>query len=158
LIIVGPGLNQRTIKEQVSLLNIPPTILSLVSEKDYPFFQGKSILSLMADGIGGEEYVISEGCERDPKSVLPRAVNERISCRSLSWKYIYNYNGADELYSLTKDPAETVNLVNDEVEISKKFKQKIQEHLEKEKTQVIKIKEARRIKAVFKSKGLQRLR
>lgn len=157
LIIVGPGLNQRTIKEQVSLLNIPPTILSLVSKKDYPFFQGKSILSLMVDGVGGEEYVISEGCVEDRKSVLPRAVNERISCRSLSWKYIHNYNGADELYSLTQDPAETVNLVNDKEEISKNFKQKIQEHLEREKALVIRLKEARRIKAIVKSKGLKKI-
>lgn len=154
LIIAGPELNQRIIKEQVSLLSIPPTILSLVSKENSEFYQGKSLYPLLLGGVGGEEYVISEGCQKNVSSESPRAINKRISCRSLFWKYIYNYAGQEELYSLAQDPGETMNLVNDEREIAQNFKQKILEHLEREKILVRRLKEAHRIKTIAKSKGL----
>ena len=152
LIIVGPELNKCIIKEQCSLLSLPPTILSLTLKDSFPDFQGKDLSPLMVHGVGGEKYVISEGCEKNEKSNTPRAINKKISCRTLSWKYIYNYNGKEELYSLTEDPRERVNVVDEEREVVKEFRKKILEHLKMEEVVVRRMKEVKRIREVAKMK------
>ena len=152
LIIAGPGLKRRIIEEQVSLLSLPPTILSLVSKENPPFFQGKSLFPVMASGVGGEEYVISEGCEKNPGSDMPKAIDQKISCRTLFWKYIYNYDGKEEIYSLSEDPGERLNVINEEKERAKDFRRKVLEHLEREERIVGKIKEAQKVRELVKRK------
>jgi arylsulfatase A-like enzyme len=154
LIIAGPGLKPCKITEQVSLLSLPPTILSLAVNKKSPDFLGHDLLSLMEHGTGGEDYVICEGCQKDKPPNDGRAINKKIACRTHSWKYIYSEDGREELYNLPLDPEEKTNLRDQETNIAKHLKQKITEHLEMEEKVAAKIKEKKRIKERIKHQSL----
>lgn len=147
-------MNACKIKRQVSLLSLPPTILSLTMNRNFSDFLGKDKVPLIKYGIGGEEYVISEGCEKNKNLAGPKAINKRISCRSQLWKYIYNYDGKEELYSLTEDPRERLNVVDEEKRIAKDFRKKILEHLKTEEATARRMKEAKRVRELIKKKGL----
>ena len=150
LVIAGPGLNPRKITKQVSLLNLPPTILSVAINGKYPDFLGHDLLALMKYDRDGEEYVICEGCERGKPPNNHRARDKKIACRTHAWKYIYNNNGTEELYDLRHDPEEKSNLKNFEVNVAEDLKQRIFKHLEMEDKIAAVIKEKRRIKGRIK--------
>ena len=52
------------------------------------------------------------------------------SIRTSKWKYIYNENKPDELYSLEADPKETQNIIDVEPKIAAELKAKIMAHIE----------------------------
>lgn len=151
LIIVGPGFNPRKITEQVSLLSLAPTILSLTMNGKFANFLGNDLLPLMKHGIDGEDYVICEGCERDKPPYDFRARDKKIACRTRSWKYIYGEDGREELYDLLHDPMEKSNLRDRKVNVAENLKQKILEHLKMEERMAAVIKEKRRIRERIKA-------
>jgi len=155
LIIVGPDLNPRKITEQVSLLNLAPTILSVAINGKYADFLGHDLLTLMKYGRGGEEYVICEGCESGKPPNNYRAIDKKIACRTHAWKYIYSEDGTEELYDLLHDPAEKSNLMNLEISIAEDLKHKILKHVEMEERITEIIKEKRRIKEKIKKSILK---
>ncbi len=103
LIICGPDIDKRSIvEEQVSLLDVPPTIIDLLGIKKVESFHGNSLLSLIEGEHRRQEstYVISEEIDS-------------FSCRTTSWKYIRHYrSNTHELYNLKSDPSEKTNLAN----------------------------------------------
>lgn len=154
LIIVGPGLEARNITQQVSLLSLAPTILSLTGNQRPSSFMGDDLLSLMRYDKNGEEYVISEGCEKSKSPDSPRAVNKKMACRSHCWKYIYNEDGREELYDLLSDPQEKCNLRELESNLAEDLKKKISEHVAMEERVANLIKEKRRIRELIRGTGI----
>jgi len=110
LIIAGPGIEGSTvIKQQVSLIDLAPTITDLVGIENPGSFQGKSLLQT----IEGREDIVA-----DTISVyLNHALRQRnIAYRISGWKYILTENLgeghmlSEEIYDLENDLGETNNL------------------------------------------------
>jgi len=111
LIVCGPGIKPGTIiDDQVSLLDVAPTILDLLKCNAPETFQGTSLVPL----IKGEEknmrsYVVSEELVNGVKM---------FSCRTNNWKYILaiteNGKKKEEMYNLNLDPIETRNVIGEE--------------------------------------------
>ena len=99
---------KKIISQQVSLMDIAPTILEIAG-LEIPFYaQGKSLLPLFKkDKIMLHPYIVS--------SKFPQK-----SIRSEEWKLIYN-GSTYELYDLTKDPQEHMNVINEEKKIYEKM-------------------------------------
>ncbi len=110
LIMAGPGIKAGTrVKEQVSLIDLPPTITEFAGIKKFAGFRGQSLLGL----IRGEETV-----SRDTISTLIIGNKQRkMAYRTSGWKYIRTENmdeigvtALEELYNLSDDPGEMRNL------------------------------------------------
>ncbi|MHC1582206.1 MAG: sulfatase [Candidatus Syntropharchaeia archaeon] len=110
LVMVGPQIKSIEIDHQISLLDLPPTILDLLRIKIPDIFMGRSLIPLL-NGNKMENYTcvsqtghIDKIYRMDPKAI-------KISYRTNKWKYIYNASGKDELYNLEYDPKEKNNLL-----------------------------------------------
>lgn len=145
LIIVGPGLKSRTITQQISLLDLAPTILDIVGIEKPKTFVGDSLLGLMK-GSGtesGEFGAISEtdvplGTSRLRGSQKRLDAKRRvISFRTEKWKYIYTEGGQDELYCLETDPGERENLIDAEPETATELRSKIMAHIQFEERKAL---------------------
>jgi arylsulfatase A-like enzyme len=145
LIIVGPGLKRRIITQQVSLLDLAPTILDIVGIEKPRSFLGDSLLGLMR-GSGTELGRLGAISETD---VLPAGLRLRgdqkrldakrrvISFRTDKWKYIYTEGGQDELYCLETDPGERENLIDTQPETAAKLRGKIVAHIQFEESKAL---------------------
>ncbi len=139
-----------TVRQQVSHLDLAPTILDLQGIDKVGSFQGKTLLPLIRGKAVSTEDIISI-------SIDHTSGERAFSCRSGSWKFIMNENGGEELYNLQSDPAETMNLLDSEREKGGELKSKILEdisHIQGEKEQLIKVKIKEKVK---KLKGSGRI-
>jgi arylsulfatase A-like enzyme len=115
LIISGGVVENHTIKNQVSLLDLAPTILDL-SNIDIPeTMSGKSLSEIAQGGQPTTKYALSETTVKK----LGEDIGRTISCRSSNnKKLIYNEDDPEwtksefEFYDLNTDPNETQNLFN----------------------------------------------
>jgi arylsulfatase A-like enzyme len=138
LIIAGPGFKGQVISQQVSLLDLAPTILDILEIKKPKGFIGNTLVELV-DGNNkkvGNLGAISE-TPRDKRSLLRMQTKPRldidqtkISLRTGKWKYIYANGKQDELYCLEDDPKETHNIIDIEPEIASKLRTRITAHIE----------------------------
>ncbi len=100
---------KKIITQQVSLIDITPTILEMAKLNIPDYVQGKSLLSLFKkDKLDLHPYVYTS---RFPQKTI----------RSENWKLIFN-GSTYELYNIAKDSQEQYNLVNDEKEIFMEMK------------------------------------
>jgi len=116
LIMAGPGIGAgHRVGEQVSLIDLPPTIAEMAGQKDVSGFHGRSLLGLM----NGEEMA----SRATVSTFLIGHKQRKIAYRRQGWKYICTSNlregrapTSEEVYNLADDPAETRNLhgLNDE--------------------------------------------
>ncbi len=118
LIIHGPGFNERAvIKELVSLMDMPATILDLAGARRPALFNGRSVAKLAQGRAEGWENAVFMQIS---ESQVGRAV------RTPDWKYAVSAPGGDGwrdmdadtyaeafLYDLKADPHEQHNLVAD---------------------------------------------
>jgi len=139
LIIVGPGIKNRVIREQISLIDLAPTVLDLLGIKKPQNFIGNSLLPLMkgmkvkpTDAISEEGRDKRTAASFNKKEAVFDPKKRKIAYRADGYKYIYTENGLDEFYDLRTDPKETRNLVGLEVEKARKFRSKIIEHIQME--------------------------
>jgi arylsulfatase A-like enzyme len=138
LIIAGPGFKGQVISQQVSLLDLAPTILDILEIKKPKGFIGNTLVELV-DGNNkkvGNLGAMSE-TPRDKRSLLRMQTKPRldidqtkISLRTGKWKYIYANGKQDELYCLEHDPKETHNIIDIEPEIASKLRTRITAHIE----------------------------
>jgi len=112
LIIAGPSIEGNTVvKQQVSLIDLAPTIMGIVGIRSPRSFQGRSLLSMIEGKEESEAGTIS--------TIVHFGMRQRevdIAYRIPGWKYIRteSLNGSspvvEEVYDLKKDPGETNNL------------------------------------------------
>ncbi len=120
LIMAGPGIKGGTlVKQQVSLVDLAPTIANLIGIDNAQGFQGESLLPV----IKGEREAIN-GTISTTFSPGRRLIAYRIP----SWKYILTERldasevvVAEEVYDLRSDPDETRNLHGLDVEKAERF-------------------------------------
>lgn len=100
LIVWRPGLVPAGARPQgyVHHIDVAPTILDLLGVEIPETIDGRSLLSLLADEWEGRDHYFTE------------AMGMRALTRG-GWKYIWHKCAADEMYDLTADPLEQVNLV-----------------------------------------------
>jgi arylsulfatase A-like enzyme len=133
LIISHPQLGRHLIRDQVSLLDIAPTIVDMLGLPQVKQFQGKTLLPLINGKEKREGGVISEASVFNKfkgMEVVPVDDPRIVSYRTQDWKYIYNERGQDELYHLENDPGETQNIIDAEPEITAELRAKIMAHIE----------------------------
>ena len=128
LIIAGPDLPNEKVENQVSHIDLAPTIMDLVGVKDEHFFLGSSLVSYIKSQRDiDEKNVISEYWYRNEIGY---------SLRTKRWKFIVTFNKATikkELYDLNNDPKEQINLAEDEKRITQKFVRCINKHIDIER-------------------------
>jgi arylsulfatase A-like enzyme len=162
LIIIGPGLPGQVISQQVSLLDLAPTILDMLEIEKPKAFLGNSLLPLITgnkvqpgdlQAISETDSTIDPAQPRPREALLQLDAHQRVvSFRTRKWKYIYNERGQDELYHLENDPKETQNIIDAEPDIATELRTKIMAHIEFEgrstpgETELIKAK-IRKLKA-----------
>jgi len=141
LVICGPGIEKNTvIKDQVSLLDIGPTIVDLLHIPKVKSFQGRSLLPLINGKDNTKRDVISEGSN-------PLIDNSKqFSFRTEEWKYILTLNEDNrqlkaELYNLHRDPGEKENLIEIEKTKAEEFRSKILNHIAMEERERVKTNE-----------------
>jgi len=124
LLISGPKIESGAIvKNQVSILDLAPTIVALAGLKQADTFYGKPMIPLMKGEGKATKGVISA-------AIPPGAERELIlAYRTPKWKYIRTESTvfpnsvlAEELYNLRDDPGETANLIGLETDEVRKFK------------------------------------
>jgi len=96
----------KIISQQVGLIDIMPTILSLAKIKPNFKMEGQSILPVIFGKKDSREYIFSEFCD---KAVCIHSI------RSNEWKLIHNITKDNYLlYNLKNDPLEHLDLQNKE--------------------------------------------
>lgn len=131
LIIYAPTrIPAKKITTPVSLMDIAPTIIDLMGIENNDSFQGKSLLPFI-DGYGNlsKNGIYSEDSTARNSTDLD-LTRRTVSYRTTEWKYIYYEYKEDELFHLTSDPQETINLVSTEKVIARELKEKILSHIE----------------------------
>lgn len=143
LIIVGPGLKAQVVSQQISLLDLAPTILDMIEIEKPKAFLGNSLLPLTGQNKlrTGNLEAISEADTTGNRLLNFETrrldTNQRmVSLRTAKWKYIYIEGGQDELYCLEDDSKETKNIINVEPDMAKELRGRIMAHIEFEEKSV----------------------
>lgn len=113
LIMAGPPLGEvrPVVKSQVSMVDLMPTLLEIAGADAPPGMRGQSLLSLMR----------SQGEEPPSRPAFSEGVRElpdRHAIRYQGFKVIHQpYQDQYEVYNLTADPGEQINLVSQPPEV-----------------------------------------
>lgn len=125
LVIAGESLPRKKVDNQVSLLDLGPTILELVGLEKSSGFLGKSLVPQIISQSTLERAVISEYESEGERGY---------SYRTKNWKYILTFNQEPriELYNLRKDATEQKNVANEKWSKTRTFERKIKGHISME--------------------------
>lgn len=111
LLIYAPNIKSKYIDQQINIMSIAPTILSMIGYSIPEYFEGESLFSL----ITGKPF-------SSDKNIFIERKNDIKAVRTNTWKYIRNfYNDTEELYNLEKDPLEENNVIQSQYDIAKKL-------------------------------------
>ena len=108
----------------VSAVDLPPTFLDYLGAAVLPKAHGRTLRGVISGGEGGSQAVFGE--RNEPKS--PAAAR---MVRTKEWKLCLMPRGAQELYNLTKDPDETLNVSDDPANagVVKALKERLRKHM-----------------------------
>lgn len=129
LAFIVPGLSsQGIISDQVTSLDVAPTLIELTGIKPSAQYLsqlwGKSLLPYLETGKGEAQDVFMETDYRD-------YTHKRGIRTADGWKYIMTMEtGAEELYNIKDDPAESKNVLAQNPDIASALKQKVIAHIE----------------------------
>lgn len=129
------GLYQsKKIDTPVGLIDIAPTILSLLKITKPKTFYGKSMLPLVGEETDTREGVISESAHYNFKDFTYNLRKSAYSYRGKKWKLILNnIIGKKELYNLEDDPYEQTNVLQSNRGVAKILTSKLAAHVRQEK-------------------------
>ncbi|MCW5738418.1 MAG: sulfatase-like hydrolase/transferase [Enhydrobacter sp.] len=106
--IRGPGMDPKTVSNPVSLLDIYPTLASLLGVTTPYALDGHDLTPVLTSSARPEEPAISAWNSPVVKGGEPRLV---VTVRTADYRPIRYWDGALELYDHRVDPYEQVNLV-----------------------------------------------
>jgi arylsulfatase A-like enzyme len=120
LVVYAPGVDPDTVDEQVSLLDIGPTIYDLLDVPVPDGVQGESLLSVVEGSRSDEDVAISTALS-----------GEMLACRTAEWKCFWQVeDDVVELYDLQNDPDELDDVSASNPEVVSRFRTLMEEHLE----------------------------
>jgi arylsulfatase A-like enzyme len=131
LIIAGPGMKAGcVVRGQVSLEDLPPTVIELIGLDKVATFHGESLMPLINGERKVDEGIISA-------VILPIVPKQLIiAYRRAEWKYIQTESLdtpevtlGEELYNLKDDPGETENLHGTPKKAAKQFELEAREKI-----------------------------
>lgn len=115
LIFAGPGIRVGRIDVPVdSALDSAATILDLAGVGVPPSYDGVSLLPRLREGTGAEELA---------ERVIPLRNGAWTGAVYKQWKYV-RYRDVDQLFDLSQDPHEAVNLADDQPELTRRLRAK----------------------------------
>jgi len=122
VILIAPQLNkQKKIKDQISTIDIFPTIFDIIGHSEYNInSRGKTLLPLINENGTHTSYAFIDSIGNNPKQHL----SNLIGIRTLEYKYWRNRNNKTKsvsLYNLEKDPLEEINIAQDNPKLIEKF-------------------------------------
>lgn len=124
LIFVGCNVpKEKKVHSDVSLINIPKTILGILEYDDIWGFEGGNLIN----NVKEEEILVSYNRELVEGKNAPEG--EVILLRKSGWKFIIRDDG-DELYNLDSDPNERKNLININQGVAAKLEKRLLEKVE----------------------------
>lgn len=128
LIINGLEIRKKE-ESPVGLIDLPPTLLSLLKITRPKTFYGKNLIPVIK-GETERSGVISETAQFNLSNYVYDYDKSVYSYRGKRWKLIIdNINEKIELYDLMKDPGEKNNLCNDEKDIMKDLSERLIYHI-----------------------------
>jgi len=121
VILIAPQLNkQKKIKDQISTIDIFPTIFDIIGHSEYNNnSRGKTLLPLINESGTNNSYSFIDSITN-----TPRPGSDLIGIRTLEYKYCRNRNSKTKsvyLYNLEKDPLEEINIAHDNPNLIEKF-------------------------------------
>ena len=116
----------RVVKEQVRLIDIMPTILDLVNIKKNKEIQGQSLAGILK---GEEKPEDRTAFSATRYAQIHFNWSEMQSWRTRDWKYIKSTE--PELYNISKDPGEMVNLIDKRKDIAQSMEKDLDEFFKK---------------------------
>ncbi|MDZ7850714.1 MAG: sulfatase [Halodesulfurarchaeum sp.] len=118
LAIAGPGIEPTTVDQQVSLLDLPPTVLDLVDVEIPETMEGESF----APAVSGDHI--------EERTAMTISDNGTIfGCRTEEWKYITRVDDEESyLFNLAADPDETKNVIAEATDVADRFEAVIAEY------------------------------
>jgi arylsulfatase A-like enzyme len=118
LVIDVPGSGGHEVNQQVSLIDIPPTLCDLCGLKTPEAVQGKSLLPLMYGKERGDDVVICTASGGD-----------MLASRTPEWKCLWDRKDNNvELYHLPNDPCEQHDVSSDNLQVVERFKNLLKDH------------------------------
>jgi len=131
LIIKGPTIPEgKIINQQVQMIDITPSILSLLKINVNTTMEGTSLLPIIFGRVNNKIYAFSEICDGEGLDLK--------SIRTEEWKLIHNLNtNKYELYNLKNNPEETINLVEIQKEQFESLKTELEEWMDRPKPNII---------------------
>jgi arylsulfatase A-like enzyme len=128
LVIKESSWQRQEIGEPTSLIDIPPTLLSLAGEEMPVTFEGMPL-----GPVPQKEYVISENSHRVIETDQP----DLAMIRDQKFKLILNLvSGGVELYNIEDDPGEKENLAEKEKDVLQKMRSLLEEHIARKRPNV----------------------
>ncbi|SFS06551.1 Arylsulfatase A [Halomicrobium zhouii] len=119
LVFDVPGREGRRIDQQVSLIDVPPTLYDLLGVETPAAVQGHSLKPLM-DGDEREEGVV----------ICTASGGEMLATRTPEWKLLWDREqDTVELYHLVDDPGETVDVSGENHEVVERFRNLLEDHI-----------------------------
>ncbi len=126
MLFLGNNLpKNKIISNQVSNIDIFPTILDIIGISDNLRRDGKSLVPLLKETDWEEREIYLHTIPYDEKSI-----HDKVGIRTTKYKYFRHARESTEnvnLYDLQKDPFENNNIANDYPEIVKKMEGTIEE-------------------------------
>ena len=135
LFFAGPGIEQQTLADFVSLVDILPTLCEAIGVDLPPGVQGRSLWPLLSGqpypeeefrsayaehGFGGLHYSAGDSFDPSEDGLTPGVAFDELNGWSQSgtmrmvrrgdWKFVFDMQGRGQLYNLVEDPVELDNL------------------------------------------------
>lgn len=124
LIVRVPGLEPRTVDQQVSLIDLGPTLYELLDVEIPDEVQGTSFAPLLRGEEMEEKMAIATG-----------KGGETLACRTSEWKCFWLVEEERvELYNLNEDPDELTDVSVDNPEVVAEFKERMRAYLDEADT------------------------
>lgn len=128
MILIAPQLNkQNKIKDQISTIDIFPTIFDIIEHPEYNInSRGKTLLPLINEKDTHTSYAFIDSISNSPKYNL----SDLIGIRTLEYKYCRDRNSKTKsvyLYNLKKDPLEEINIAQENPNLIEKFENMLNE-------------------------------
>lgn len=120
LVVSVPGATTRTVEQQVSLLDIAPTVYDLLEFDPPNSIQGKSFEPVFRGEKIEERIAIATGMD-----------GGTLACRTSEWKCFWRVEEDDvELYNLKLDPEELEDMSADNPELVEEFRDVMEDYLQ----------------------------
>jgi len=111
LMVAGPDITAGIVDEPVSLVDMAPTVMRIAEQEIPDQFSGQDLSPLIYDtkgetrGYANGVWINTQGTTKDYRMVLTSRTKEH--------RYIFYWDGSEELYDHRVDPYEHTNLLLD---------------------------------------------